>query len=461
MILRYSVMAVMLVGVLGCASREADFTTQATQISDHTMAQLLAQLMAEPSAASSIPNDAPTYLTDLVDIPELDQYLQHALRHNPSLQQSMLALQIAYAQQGVSVSEQRPQIEASFTAQEQQASQASYTSEISISWELDLWRKLAASSAAAAKDIAASQASLQATRDLLAANIMRNWLEISLHQQLLEIEQRRLAIFENNESLILGRYRVGLENLQALDNAKTSTATTHATVVEYRENLAKSQRNLWLLTGQWNSTLSQPQVPLSFPAVINPIQRLAPQNMAGRPDLQQAFFNLEAESYRSDAAYKAMLPSFSLSASVADFGSTPSQALFTSPLWSLLGQISAPLFQGGKLKAQAEMAELTAEQAYWAYQEALLNAVNEVENAVGQENALARQQQHLSAALACAERSEQSYEQQYRAGLIDIFDLLTVQRQTYDIAAQLANTTYQRLLNRIDLGLALGLGVAS
>ena len=183
------------------------------------------------------------------------------------------------------------------------------------------------------------------------------------------------------------------------------------------------------------------------------------QNLAGRPDLQQAFFNIEAESLRTDAAYKAMLPSFSLSASLKDMAETPSEALFANPLWSALGQVSAPLFQGGRLKTNAEIAELTTEQSYWAYQETLLTAVNEVENAIGQEGSLAEQQQHLQASLSSAKRSVVSYEEKYRQGLVDIFDLLTVQQQAYDVESQLTNTTYQRLLNRIDLGLALGLGV--
>ena len=183
--------------------------------------------------------------------------------------------------------------------------------------------------------------------------------------------------------------------------------------------------------------------------------------MAGRPDLQQAFFNIEAESLRTDAAYKAMLPSFSLSASLTDIAQTPSEALLTNPLWSVLGQMSAPLFQGGELKSQAEIAQLTTEQSFWAYQETLLTAVNEVENTIGQESALTLQQSHLDDAFLSAQRSIVSYQQKYRQGLVDILDLLTVQQQAFDIEAQLTNTTYQRLLNRIELGLALGLGVSA
>ncbi|WP_339390048.1 TolC family protein, partial [Vibrio neptunius] len=75
---------------------------------------------------------------------------------------------------------------------------------------------LADSSEAARKDVAASQASLQSAKDLLTANIMRNWLEISVNQQLLDIELRRLDVLENNEVLVLERYQVGLGSLEDL-----------------------------------------------------------------------------------------------------------------------------------------------------------------------------------------------------------------------------------------------------
>ncbi|WP_250132524.1 TolC family protein, partial [Vibrio crassostreae] len=285
----------------------------------------------------------------------------------------------------------------------------------------------------------------------------------SLKQQLVDIESQRLVILENNEELVLERYRAGLGSLEDLDNAKTSSASTQATLADYREQLAQSRRELVLLTGQWSGESDELSLAElgSFPTIINPLDNMPTQDLAGRPDLQAAFFNIEAETLRADAAYKAMLPSISLSASLTDMADSPSEALLTGPLWSALGQVSAPLFQGGKLKAQAEIADLTTETSYWAYQETLLNAVNEVENAMGQESSLTLQQQHLTNALVSAQRSFTSYEEKYRQGLVDIFDLLTVQQQTYDLEAQLTQTIYNRLVNRIDLGLALGLGVSS
>ena len=423
MTLRYSILALTLAGVMGCATgTDADFATQAEQKSAQSVEQLLAQVVTERQLSLEVDDiSQPTQLTDLISVPELEQYLQAAFAHSPSLQQSVIALKIAYAQQGITVADQLPTANASFTGQSKEDTDDSYTGEVTVSWELDLWQKLADSSDAARKDVAASQASLQSAKDLLAANIMRNWLEISVNQQLLDIELRRLDVLENNEVLVLERYQVGLGSLEDLDNAKTSTASTRSTVANYEENLEQSRRSLQLLTGQWQPELQQPEVAMSFPQVVNPLDSLAQHNMAGRPDLQRAFYNIEAEALRTDTAYKAMLPSFSLTASLTDIAQSPSEALLTDPLWSLLGQLSAPLFQGGKLKSQAEIAQLTTEQSYWAYQETLLTAINEVENAVGQEYSLEKQQLHLNQAFTSSKRSFVSYEEKYRKAFTQIF----------------------------------------
>ena len=156
-------------------------------------------------------------------------------------------------------------------------------------------------------------------------------------------------------------------------------------------------------------------------------------------------------------SYKALLPSITLSASLSDLAKTPSQALLTSPVWSLLGNLSAPLFQGGALRAQVDIAKLNAEQAFWNYQDILLTAVNEVEDTLGQEQSLNTQQEQLQS----AQRSFSNYQSKYQQGLVDILDLLTVQQTVYDLQAQLTQLHYTLQTNRIDLGLALGLGVSS
>ncbi|WP_413702422.1 TolC family protein [Psychromonas sp. KJ10-10] len=398
-------------------------------------------------------------ITDLIAIPELTQLINQAVEQNPSLQQTALALKIAYAQRGVTASEAIPQLSAGFSGSKEESSDASYSSDLTVSWELDLWRQLNDGLRASEMDIASTQALYQSARDILGANVMRAWLQINLQQQLVDIETQRLTLLNSNEDTILERYRSGLGELEELDTAHSTTASTLATLAEYEEQLAQDKRSLVLLIGA-NKQQVDLNISSEFPEVLLPLASLPEQDLGRRPDLQSAYYDIVAQQYITDVAYKALLPSISLEVALTDVASSPTNALFASPLWSILGQLSAPLFQGGELRSEIEIAELTTEQNYWAYQETLLTAVNEVENYLGQEQALDKQQQHIADALNSAKQSFSNYQIKYRQGLVDILDLLTVQQQTFDLQIQLAQITYNRLTNRIDLGLALGFGVS-
>ncbi|MFT2098254.1 TolC family protein [Marinomonas sp. 2405UD66-6] len=458
---RYLLIGLLTLGVVGCAStREMEYENEAENDTVSAIEQLINRVIEEESSSEES-EPSVNELTDLVDIPELDKYIEEALQKNPSLQQSIIALNIAYATQGISRADLLPSVTSSFSGEKTQDSDDAFSADLTVSWELDLWQQLADTNEAAKIDILSTEASLQSAKNLVVANLMRGWLAISTDQQLLVIEQKRLEALKSTESLILERYRSGLDSLDELDTAKTATAQTKATIAEYQEQLEQDKRSLLLLTGGWNKELTDINVATRFPDVLYPLDSLSVQDLSGRPDLQQAFFDIKAQTLRTNAAYKAMLPSFSLSASLSDMAESPTEALFNNPIWNLLGQISAPLFQGGALRAQAEVEELTTRQSYWVYQEALLDAVNEVENAIGYESSYSIQQAHLRDALTSAERSLVSSEQNYRQGLVDIFDLLTVQQQAFDAEAELTSLIYQRLLNRIDLGLALGIGVSS
>ncbi|MGB5444613.1 MAG: TolC family protein [Psychromonas sp.] len=440
----------LLFGVAGCSSS-----------SDQHLSQTAEESKAQHQKWQDTQSDAVQVkqITDLLAIPQLTNLIEQAMKQNPSLQQTIMALKIAYANRTATNSDRIPQLTADFSGENEESSETSYSADFTISWELDLWNAIGNSSSAADKDIASNIATVQSAKDTLAANIMRAWLQISLQKQFVDIEVNRLAVLENNESMILEKYRSGLGDLEDLDTAKADSASTRSTLAEYQETLLQNNRSLGLLLGQLGSD-QQFNVAAEFPVVLIPLASLPEQDLARRPDLQSAFFDLQAEEFRTKAAYKALLPSISLEVALSDTASSPSAALLTSPLWSLLGQLSAPIFDGGYLRSQAKVADLTAENAYWIYQQTLLTAVNEVENALGQEKSLTLQQKHLQDALDSAVRSFANYQEKYREGLVDISDLISVQTNSFDVQERLVQVKYNRLVNRIDLGLALGLGVS-
>lgn len=447
----FLILLLTLVALSGCSQwQHVDHSSAAEKLVDQEADWQYLQVDAEPVG----------HLNDLIDSPQLQALVAQALSQNPGLQQTALALRIAYAERDVSAADRLPTASAGFDAGREKDADTQFSAGLAVSWELDLWRKLGDGVRAAEMDIAGSEAGYQAARDALAANVMRSSLTLTLNRKLIAIERQRLTVQESNEAMIARRYRSGLGDLEELDSARTTSASTRATLAEYRENQASAERALRQLLGQGGDEWDV-EIMADFPQVPQPLASLPDQDLQRRPDLQQAFYAIRAAEYRTDVAYKDLLPSISLSAALNDMGSSPSAALFASPAWSLLGQLTAPLFQGGRLRAQAEIAELTAEQQYWAYQETLLGAVTEVNDTLGQEQSLSEQQRHLQEAVANAQRSYDSYLTKYRQGLVDILDLLTVQQKVYDLQSRLTQVTYSRLVNRIDLGLALGLKAAA
>lgn len=434
-----------------------------SSLPDTTYSKRSEQTLTELKPWSQTPEQgvAAQTLVELIDLPVVSDLIAEALANNPGVQQTLITLQQARLRQTSVGADQLPQVSATLQGVNAEASQTRYATDITVSWELDLWQKLADSTDAASFAAQASAADYLAAQNTLAASVIQGYLEVIAQQQLIAIERQRLEVLQNSESIILTRYRNGLGSLNDLDTARTSSATSQANLAEYQNNLQTAQRNLAVLIGRPQPDLDALVTAQTFPEVVAPLPGMSQQNLAQRPDLISAYQSLLSTESTQQAAYKALLPSLNISGALSDEGLSPSAALLKDPVWTLLGSLTAPLFQGGKLKANAQIAELDTVNSWWVYQETLLNAVQEVEDTLSLEQSLSVRQNHLRQALANATRSAQSYANQYRQGLVDILDLLSVYQTRFDLQAQLVQLQRNQLSNRIDLGQALGLGVSS
>lgn len=413
-------------------------------------------------AAQSDQAKAMTTLYDLMPEMSMQSLVELGLNQNPGVQQQLITLKAAQVQKRVTNAARVPQASASFSGNRQADSENSYSSSVTVSWELDLWMKLADNASAAQWDITTSRANLMAVENELAAEIMRGYLQVIANNALLDVEQARYTLLKNYETVILDRYRAGTGSLDDLDSARTDSASAKASVAEYTETVAESKRALALLLGQHSldESLVERLQESSFPNVFTPLTQLPKQDLARRPDLVAAYSAIEANEYREKVAFKNLLPSIDLTAALTESGDTPAESLLKNPVWSLLGQITAPLFQGGQLQANLDAAELDTLNTWWAYQDTLLTAVKEVQDALGQEKSLSAQYDAIAEAIVNADRSATNYSDKYRQGLVDILDLLSVYQTRFDLKSQLIQTQFNQLSNRIDLGLALGLGVS-
>ncbi|MCV6609328.1 MAG: TolC family protein [Amphritea sp.] len=406
---------------------------------------------------SGLPEDAG--LLELFSHPQLKQLIDETLNNNPNLQQTALRLR---QQQLLIVPEQaarRPKLSGSLTSQraKEQAISNRHTAALTLNWELDVWGRLADGQAAAQQTAAAQSLDYDAARNSLAGRTVQSWLDISLRQQIIETEQQWLESSENNSAVILERYKSGLGNLADLAAAKAATARISASLTKRQNRQRAAQRKLNLLRGASNNGASVEIT--EVPDITPPPTALPGTVLARRPDMKAAYLKIQAADKRVARAYKQLLPGFSLQATLSDTGPELGQLLKGSPLWSLLGQLTAPLFNNGRLKAQAEIAQLDAELSYLNYRQKLLNALNEVDNSLDLEATLAQQEQALSEALQHSQISLDHYRSRYRDGLGNILNLLNAEQSAFEARIQLLQTRQARLSNRITLGLALGMSV--
>ncbi len=190
-------------------------------------------------------------------------------------------------------------------------------------------------------------------------------------------------------------------------------------------------------------------VPVGLPAEL----------VARRPDLVSAERRLAAADERLRQARRQLYPRFSLTAG----GGTVSDQLGDLVdgdfrVWSLLANLTQPLFQGGRLRAGVDRAAAGSDELLAAYAGLALDAFREVESALAAEQHLIERERHLAEAARQLGAARRLAEDRYRSGLGDY--LLVLESQTRELVAEseLLSLRRELLHNRIDLHLALGGG---
>jgi outer membrane protein TolC len=127
-------------------------------------------------------------------------------------------------------------------------------------------------------------------------------------------------------------------------------------------------------------------------------------------------------------------------------------------VWSLVGGIVQPLFQGGRIKSGIDLARARNEEAVALYVQDVLNAYGEVAGALSAEAFLSEREKDLAVAAEQSLAARHLAEDRYGRGLADVLTMLSAQRAADLSESQLLSVRRQRLDARIDLHLSLGGG---
>lgn len=393
----------------------------------------------------------------------LKQLINEALQHNHTIQRARISLQSAQQQTIITHSTLLPTTTGKLSTSRARTHSSGvevHSSglglELSSSWEADLWDRLSDLEQAALQRETASATELNAAQLSLVAEVTRNWFSAIESKLQITLSRQRLKEYQKAESVIEQRYRSGITGALDLHLARSEVAIAEERLASQQLQQQQQLRTLETLVGRYpaatltlDDTLPnlKEQIPVGIPATL--LQR--------RPDIEASYQRLQAAHLDTLAAGKDRLPSFSLTAKGGSSSSELNNLLDWDYLvWSLLGNLTQPLFQQDKLAAQEQIKQLAQQQSAIDYAETVLQAFREVENSLSADHlyklraeALARasHESRQAAALALA---------QYQGGIVDILTLLNAQQRAYDRQSAQLQAQAARIDNRIQLHLALG-----
>lgn len=334
-----------------------------------------------------------------------------------------------------------------------------YNVGLDVSWELDLWGRLAAGEAAAAADLAASEFGLAAVGHSIAARTARAWLAWQEARAQAALAETTAASFRHSAELVEARYVRGLAPPLDVRLAESNAASAEALVALRREQEQRALRALEVLMGRYPAG-DTPLTPLELPdAPELPPAGLPADLIARRPDLAALERNLVAADERFAAARGALYPRISLTGSTG-FQSDELGDLLDSDfnVWSLGAGLVQPLFQGGRLRAAVDLEDARIAEAVANLEAGLLQAYAEVETALAIEEHLVAREERLRAASEAATAGRDLAENRYANGIEGLLPVLEAQRRALTNESELLSARRARLDARIDLFLALGGG---
>lgn len=333
----------------------------------------------------------------------------------------------------------------------------SYTVSGTMAYELDLWGRVRSEKRAALNAFFAAEADLEGVRLGIISQTIATYLELRALEGQLQLARENVSLLEERVELTEDRYGRGLVasfELYAVRQEFGATRTTvpllEAALVEARGRLAlllgSTPAELQLSTGSEVSLLLD-NIPAGIPASL----------LAARPDVAGALFRVEAAQQGIGSAKARLLPTISLTATGGLQSAELSELLDLSQNFSnLIASLTAPLFQGGALRAGVDGAEARLEQAVASYEQALLNAFREVQaTLVGFEKQRERLA-FLDEEYDFAEASLLSTRARYRQGIGDYVALLDAERNLVRVKTARVNARRDLATARLAVHRALG-----
>jgi len=396
-----------------------------------------------------------------LDNPQVHQLVKKALAANHQFAMQAYALEILEQQLIVSGSQLWPELDLAFRSGRNKDNQTdSYTNtnsvNLNLSYEVDIWGKLSDVDRLSNYNYLAQKSSFEEYKQQLVVNVVTTWFSVIEAEKLLTLYRSRVENSQQNLAIIESGYNSGLT--AALDVYLTrNDLNNELTRVSEQETVkTKLIRQLERLIGEYPK--GELLVNANLPLLTNDIPVGLPSELISRkPALKASWYQLLSQDAGLAYAHKQRFPSIVLSGSLGDSNADIGDLLSGSSLaWSLLGSVSAPIFNAGRLKANEEKARLELKQGEQLYLDTLYGAFSDVENAITTEKNLKQSYYTMLTAQENAKIASTLSFEQYQSGLVSYTTVLDAQTRSFEAQTTLIKIKNKLIANRINLHFSLG-----
>lgn len=316
--------------------------------------------------------------------PRLNELIELALKNNIDLAKSAIAVNKALAQAGVLQADLVPSFNANLGAETGKNIKTggswneSYKSGVSISYEIDLWRKLANSADAAMWEANATKYDLEAARLALVNSVAERYFEILYQKESVNLYKILLQNYKQLETVARAKFELGKEEELSLKQIKSSILSAQNRILNAQKSIDAAERTLQNLlnerpgfelnSGGNLSEVSPQGVNLNVPLYV----------IGARPDLQAAIARIKEALLNVHSSEKSFYPSVTLGAGLSGGGSSASDA-FSLKFLNGNVAINLPFLNYSKLKSKLKISELEFETMKLNYAQTLTTALNEID----------------------------------------------------------------------------------
>jgi outer membrane protein, multidrug efflux system len=426
-------------------------------------------ITAEPTPVSV--QDLVQWWTTFND-PTLTSLVDRAVSSNLDLKLAEARIRQARAARGVAAAGLGPTLDASgsvvhsrsaITTSHRTEGDVSnlYQAGLDAAWELDIFGGTRRNIEAADADL---QAAVEDRRDVLVtltAEVALNYIDLRAFQQRIAIARQNLAAQQHTAELTRKRFEAGFVGRLDVANADAQVATTASLIPLLESSARQTIYSLGILLGREPAALLEELTPAStIPAAPPEVPAGLPADLLRRrPDIRRAEAQIHAATANIGVATADLFPKFALSGSIGLRSNQFSSWMdWVNRVWAFGPSASWQVFTSGAVRSNIKVQEALQAQSLLAYQQTVLTALQDVENAL---IASATEADHLKAlaeAVAANRQAVRLSTQLYTQGEIDFLNVLDAQRSLFVSEDALVQSTGNISTDRVTLYKALGGG---